>query len=115
MSVMVRNGCIYAGCQDGLVRVWDLATRSLVRSIVVKENADVLSLSVIDSDLYTCLSDGEIQVGSIPFYAIDHVCLMSFAVQIAMVWLLRMHRILESTRRDRAIFHHCSANYFPYI
>lgn len=65
--------------------MWDLATRSLIRNIVTKEvsrristsrtriglgtdgapcrkqNTDVLSLSLIDSDLYTCLSDGEVQ------------------------------------------------------
>ncbi|KAF8315648.1 Zn-dependent exopeptidase [Clavulina sp. PMI_390] len=61
LSVMVRNDCVYAGCQGGLVVVWSLDTSSVVRTLMTKESVDVLSLSIIDTDLYTCLSNGEIQ------------------------------------------------------
>lgn len=37
LSVMVRNGCIYGGFQGGVVVVWDLNTRSCVRSLVTKK------------------------------------------------------------------------------
>lgn len=37
LSVIVRNNCIYAGCQDGLVVVWSLDTSSVIRTIVTKE------------------------------------------------------------------------------
>lgn len=37
LSVLVRNNCVYAGCQDGLVVVWGLDDGSLVRCMVGKE------------------------------------------------------------------------------
>lgn len=37
LSVMVKNGCIYAGFQDGVVVVWDLSTKVVVRAIVTKK------------------------------------------------------------------------------
>ena len=45
LSVAVCNECIYAGCQDGLVHVWDLSTRSKVRSIVVGGEVSILCLN----------------------------------------------------------------------
>lgn len=45
LSVMVRNGCIYAGCQDGLVVVWSLDTKSVVKSICIKDVRNRRSIS----------------------------------------------------------------------
>ncbi|KAF8334688.1 uncharacterized protein EI90DRAFT_2914698 [Cantharellus anzutake] len=60
LSILIRNGCLFAGCQDGLVHIWDFEMKSLVRSIpVAAESIDVLSLSMLDDDLYTCLSNGK--------------------------------------------------------
>ncbi|KAJ3559316.1 hypothetical protein NM688_g421 [Phlebia brevispora] len=67
LSIVVRGDTIYAGCQDGYVKVWDLDTRTLVRSIIVSENVDILSLSMLHSDLYTCSANGVVQRWSASF------------------------------------------------
>ncbi|KAF9235175.1 hypothetical protein BU15DRAFT_78272 [Melanogaster broomeanus] len=61
LSLVVRGDTIFAGCQDGYVKVFDLETKTLVRTIIVQENVDILSLSMMHSDLYTCSSNGRIQ------------------------------------------------------
>jgi len=33
LSLVARDGTVYAGCQDGCVAVWDLETGSMIRSI----------------------------------------------------------------------------------
>lgn len=37
LSLVARAETVYAGCQDGHVKVWDLETRTLVRSLIVVE------------------------------------------------------------------------------
>ena len=37
LAPVVRGDTVYAGCQDGLVKVWDLETRTLVRTLLVVE------------------------------------------------------------------------------
>ena len=54
------DGTVYAGCQDGTVKVLDLETNTLVRTIIGQEGIDVLSMSLIHSDLYTCSANGRI-------------------------------------------------------
>ncbi|THU93407.1 glutathione degradosome [Dendrothele bispora CBS 962.96] len=61
LSLIIQGDTIYGGCQDGHVKVLDLETRSLVRTIIVQEGVDILSLSLIDSDLYTCSASGQVQ------------------------------------------------------
>ncbi|THH23069.1 hypothetical protein EUX98_g8107 [Antrodiella citrinella] len=61
LALAVRADTVYAGCQDGYVKVLDLETRTCVRTIIVQEGIDVLSLSMLDSDLYTCSANGQIQ------------------------------------------------------
>ena len=34
---MTREDILYAGCQDGYVRVWDLQTNGFIRTIMVQE------------------------------------------------------------------------------
>lgn len=85
LSLAARSGTVYAGCQAGFVKVWDLETRTLVRTIIAQEvrllhillesyrsnparqNVDVLSLSMIDSDLYGCSANGMVQRWSSSF------------------------------------------------
>lgn len=67
LSLAASGETIYAGCQDGHVKVLDLETRTLVRSIIVQENVDVLSLSIMQSDLYTCSANGHIHRWSSSF------------------------------------------------
>lgn len=61
LSLVAREDILYAGCQDGYVRVWDLQTNGFIRTIMVQENVDVLSLSILGSDLYTCSADGQVK------------------------------------------------------
>ncbi|KAF5327950.1 hypothetical protein D9758_016773 [Tetrapyrgos nigripes] len=61
LSLVIRGDTIYGGCQDGHVKVLDLETKTLIRTIIVQEGVDVLSLSLIGSDLYTCSANGQIQ------------------------------------------------------
>ncbi|KAJ7644380.1 hypothetical protein FB45DRAFT_897694 [Roridomyces roridus] len=66
-SLVVRDETVYAGCQDGAVKVLDLETNTLVRTIIGQEGVDVLSMSLIHSDLYTCSANGQIQRFSASF------------------------------------------------
>ncbi len=52
----------YAGCQDGQVKVIDLEMKAIIRTIIAQEGVDILSLSLIGSDLYTCSANGDVQV-----------------------------------------------------
>ncbi|KAI6042632.1 glutathione degradosome [Pisolithus marmoratus] len=61
LSLAVRSDTIFAGCQDGYVKVFDLETKTLVRTIIVQENVDILSLSMMHSDLFTCSANGQVQ------------------------------------------------------
>ncbi|KZT64245.1 Zn-dependent exopeptidase [Daedalea quercina L-15889] len=67
LAVVVRGETVYAGCQDGHLKVWDLETRTLVRVLITSENVDILSLSMLKSDLYVCLANGEVQRWSAQF------------------------------------------------
>jgi hypothetical protein len=37
ISLVTREDILYAGCQDGYVRVWDLQTNGFIRTIIVQE------------------------------------------------------------------------------
>ncbi|KAI9064650.1 Zn-dependent exopeptidase [Trametes sanguinea] len=67
LALVVRGDTVFAGCQDGLVKVWDLETRTLVRTLLVVENVDILSMSILHSDLYVCSANGDIQRWSASF------------------------------------------------
>ncbi|KAF7299223.1 Beta-Ala-His dipeptidase [Mycena indigotica] len=67
-SLVVKDdSTLFAGCQDGSVKVLDLGTKTLVRSLIVQEGVDVLSLSITGSDLYACSADGNVQRFSASF------------------------------------------------
>ncbi|KAI0271199.1 Zn-dependent exopeptidase [Russula aff. rugulosa BPL654] len=61
LSLVTREDLLYAGCQDGYVRVWDMQTKTFIRTIIVQENVDILSLSILGSDLYVCSADGQVK------------------------------------------------------
>ncbi|KAI5122438.1 hypothetical protein M0805_008751 [Coniferiporia weirii] len=67
LSLVARHETVYAGCQDGHVKVFDLGTKTLVRTIIAQEGVDILSLSMIDTDLYTCSANGRVQRWSASF------------------------------------------------
>ena len=80
LSLVAREDILYAGCQDGYVRVWDLQTNTFIRTIIVQEvnplshnlfslcahlraqNVDILSLSLLGSDIYVCSANGQVKV-----------------------------------------------------
>ncbi|KAJ7202821.1 hypothetical protein GGX14DRAFT_523684 [Mycena pura] len=68
-SLVVRDETIYAGCQDGSVKVLDLETKTPVRTVIAQEarGIDVLSLSMIGVDLYACSANGLVQRFSASF------------------------------------------------
>lgn len=37
LSIVAKGDTIYAGCQDGIVKVVDLETKTLIRTIIVDE------------------------------------------------------------------------------
>lgn len=47
---MTRGETVYAGCQDGYVKVWDLETKALVREIIVQEVHTVIYEIVFSTD-----------------------------------------------------------------
>lgn len=59
LSLAVRDSLLFAGCQDGQIKVWDMETRSCVRTIIAQE-ADILSMTHVGSDLYTASASGQI-------------------------------------------------------
>ncbi|PVF99923.1 Zn-dependent exopeptidase [Serendipita vermifera] len=101
LSIVTRHGLIYAGCQDGYIKVWDQESKTLVRTLLVDSppvtspqpenqtlsashvsaplsqhtiqnqishrdaNKDVLSLSMIGTDLYACLGNGWVERWSV--------------------------------------------------
>ncbi|KAI0754689.1 Zn-dependent exopeptidase [Daedaleopsis nitida] len=67
IALVVRGDTVFAGCQDGLVKVWDLETRTLVRTLLVVENVDILSMTLLHSDLYVCSANGDVQRWSSSF------------------------------------------------
>ena len=75
LSLVARNGIVYAGCQDGHIKIFDQDTKTLLRTLLVTalpastpsashqadsrtRNIDVLDMSVIAGDLYACLGNG---------------------------------------------------------
>ncbi|KAJ3514190.1 hypothetical protein NLJ89_g2516 [Agrocybe chaxingu] len=62
LALVAKGDTVYAGCQDGYVKVLDLETRTLVRTIIVQEGIDILAMSMLDSDLYTCSANGWVKV-----------------------------------------------------
>jgi di- and tripeptidase len=65
LSLVSRNGTIYAGCQDGQIKMWDQDTKTLLRTLIVEVPVsehpranDVLSLSMVEGDLYACMGNG---------------------------------------------------------
>ncbi|KAF4578670.1 hypothetical protein EYR36_000477 [Pleurotus pulmonarius] len=67
LAIAARGETIYAGCQDGYVKVLDVETRACVRTIIVDEGVDILSVSLLGSDLYTFSAGGRIQRWSASF------------------------------------------------
>jgi di- and tripeptidase len=47
LSLVVRGDTVYAGCQDGYVMIWDLETKTLVRTIIVQEVGSTLKTTEI--------------------------------------------------------------------
>ncbi|KAF8967066.1 hypothetical protein BDZ97DRAFT_1804996 [Flammula alnicola] len=67
LALVAEGDTIYAGCQDGYVRVFDLETKTLVRTIIVQEGVDIIAMSMLKSDLYTCSADGSVKRWSASF------------------------------------------------
>ena len=58
-SFAVRDSLLYAGQQDGEIKVWDVETNACIRSIQAHD-ADVLAMSVLGEDVYTAAADGRV-------------------------------------------------------
>jgi hypothetical protein len=81
LSIMASNGCIYAGCQDGVVHVWDLETRSRIRSIVVGGEVKLFCFGCFGCDATGPAHDA--------FFCIGCRTRMSFRCHIlAMIYIL---------------------------
>ncbi|PPR07112.1 hypothetical protein CVT24_010948 [Panaeolus cyanescens] len=67
LTLVARDDTIYAGCQDGYVKVLDLETKTLVRTIIVHEGIDIISMTMLGTDLYTCSENGWVNRWSASF------------------------------------------------
>ncbi|KAF9013391.1 hypothetical protein BDQ17DRAFT_1386947 [Cyathus striatus] len=67
LAIVARGETLYAGCQDGYVKVLDLETKTLVRTIIIQEGVDILAMSLMGSDLYTCSANGWVKRWSSSF------------------------------------------------
>ncbi|KAJ3742937.1 hypothetical protein DFH05DRAFT_1526431 [Lentinula detonsa] len=61
LALVAHGETVYGGCQDGHIKIMDLETKTLVRSIIVQEGIDILNLSLIDSDLYASSANGQVK------------------------------------------------------
>ncbi|EJU03191.1 glutathione degradosome [Dacryopinax primogenitus] len=61
LSLAVREDTVYGGCQSGFIKVWDLETGAVIRTITAQENEDVLALTLLGTDLYAASANGQIQ------------------------------------------------------
>ncbi|KAF9046463.1 hypothetical protein BJ165DRAFT_1345379 [Panaeolus papilionaceus] len=67
LAIVSRDDTIYAGCQDGYVKVLDLETKTLVRTIIVHEGIDIISMTMLGTDLYTSSANGWVNRWSASF------------------------------------------------
>lgn len=58
-SLVSRDDLLFAGLQDGTIKVWDLETKACIRTILAHKS-DVLSMSLVGTDLYTASAEGQI-------------------------------------------------------
>lgn len=100
LALVVRGDTIYAGCQDGYVKILDLETKTLVRSLIITENVDILSLSLLHSDLYTCSANGEVQRWSASFNQTSYWQSHSGIVLSSIVTRLTDSRLAETANED---------------
>lgn len=98
LSLVARHETIYAGCQDGAVKVFDLGTRTLVRTIIAQEGVDILSLSMIDSDLYTCSANGRIHTWSAD---VDYNCTKAWTAHDGIVLSSFITRCIFDSKSER--------------
>lgn len=57
LSLTYRDSLLFAGIQGGQIKVWDLETRSCIRSILA-HNSDVMSMAIAGTELYAAGADG---------------------------------------------------------
>ncbi|KAJ3780388.1 WD40-repeat-containing domain protein, partial [Lentinula aff. detonsa] len=65
LALVAHGEMVYGGCQDGHIKIMDLETKTLVRSIIVQKGIDILNLSLIDSDLYASSANGQVKVWNV--------------------------------------------------
>ncbi|KAI6129690.1 glutathione degradosome [Pisolithus croceorrhizus] len=61
LSLAVRSDTVLLDVRTAMSRFSTWKRRTLVRTIIVQENVDILSLSMIHSDLFTCSANGQVQ------------------------------------------------------
>ncbi|GHJ86794.1 hypothetical protein NliqN6_3196 [Naganishia liquefaciens] len=54
-----REDLLFAGLQNGQVKVWDMETKACIRTILA-HSSDVLSLALVGTNLYTASAEGQI-------------------------------------------------------
>jgi di- and tripeptidase len=54
-----RDDLLFAGLQNGQVKVWDMETKACIRTILA-HSSDVLSMTLVGTDLYTASAEGQI-------------------------------------------------------
>lgn len=58
-SLGSRDDLLFAGLQNGQVKVWDMETKACIRTILA-HSSDVLSLALVGTDLYTASAEGQV-------------------------------------------------------
>ncbi len=58
LSLATRDSLLFGGLQGGQIKVWDLETRSCIRTILAQRD-DVMSMIPLGTDLYTVAADGQ--------------------------------------------------------
>lgn len=123
LALTARGDTVYAGCQDGVVKVWDLETRTLVRTLMVVEVSDKVvgwhnlptfdfsecrhSVHVDATIGPVCLLCGWQHSGALR-NAVYHM--MTHEPLIAMVGVVRVDRFMACARRYYSLFHHYEAS-----
>ena len=59
LSLAYRDSLLFGGIQGGQIKVWDLETRSCIRTIMA-HNSDVMSMAIAGTELYASGANGTI-------------------------------------------------------
>ena len=60
--ILLDNQSLCGGCNDGIIRVWDITTRELILTLYRHDDAITTMVGLMDGDICSASDDGTIKV-----------------------------------------------------